>query len=260
MRSPPVKSAARVIEVLELFSADPRPHSLKELSVKLAYPQSSTTVLMKSLMSLGYLNYDPARRVYFPTLRVTSLGDWSPNALFGEGRIAEVMRSLHAATGETVAIAVLNDVYIQYIKVIQSTHALRFVTPEGSMRVATRSAAGWMLLSMKKDAEVDKLVRRANIATASVDERFNVADFVRLMPRIRRERHAYSENVPLLGAATLCVPLPLTLQGQPVVLGLGGLAERIRPQRAKLVRMMQRCAAASAGEGDADLAALGDAA
>ena len=90
MRSQPIKSAARVIEVLELFTTDPRPLSLKEISTRLSYPQSSTTVLMKSLMSLGYLNYDPARRVYFPTLRVTRLGDWIPQALFGTGKIIEV--------------------------------------------------------------------------------------------------------------------------------------------------------------------------
>ena len=243
MRREPVKSAARVIEVLELFSADPRPHLLKEISTKLGYPQSSTTGLMKSLMSLGYLNYDPARRVYFPTLRVTRLGDWIPNALFGHGRIFDVMNDIHNATGETVAITVLNDVYIQYIKVIQSSHALRFYTDEGSMRVATRSAAGWLLLSMKTDAEIDKIVRRANIAIGNVAERVNVADFIRMMPRIRREQYAYSENVPLLGAATLTVPLPVTLKGQPVVLGIGGYLERVRPQRANLIQMLKAAAA-----------------
>ena len=244
MRTAPVKSAARVIEVLELFRADARPHSLKELSHKLDYPQSSATVLMKSLMSLGYLNYDPGRRVYFPTLRVTGLGDWIPKALFGHGEIFEIMRDVHSACGECVALAVQNDVYVQYIKVIQSSHALSFHIEEGSMRVVTRSAAGWMLLSMKSDSEVDRLVRRANIATSSSDERFNTADFVRMMPRIRRERYAYSENIPLLGAATFCVPLPVKLQGQPVVLGLGGLLARLRPQRAKMIGLLQKSAAA----------------
>ena len=247
MRSQPVKSAARVIEVLELFTTDPRPLSLKEISTRLAYPQSSTTVLMKSLMSLGYLNYDPARRVYFPTLRVTRLGDWIPQALFGAGRVFEVMNDIHNATGEVVALAVLNDVYIQYIKVIQSSHQLRIHIEEGSMRLATRSAAGWMLLSMKSDVDVDKLARRANIAVPSVAERVNVSDFVKMMPQVRRENWAYTENTPYLGAATVCVPLSITLQGQPVTLGMGGPVERIRQLRPKALQLLRQGAQSISG-------------
>ena len=246
MRAQPVKSAARVIEVLELFTADPRPLSLKEISTKLAYPQSSTTVLMKSLMSLGYLNYDPVRRVYFPTLRVTRLGEWIPQALFGAGKVLDVMHDIHNATGEVVALAVLNDVYIQYIKVIQSSHPLRIHIEEGSMRLATRSAAGWMLLSMKSDEEVDKLARRANIAVSAVSERVAISDFVKMMPQVRRENWAYTENTPFPGAATVCVPLSITLQGQPVTLGMGGPVERIRPLQSKLLRLLRQGAQAIA--------------
>jgi DNA-binding IclR family transcriptional regulator len=239
MRAPPVKSAARVIEVLELFAAAPQPTSLKEISTRLKYPQSSTTVLMKSLVSLGYLNYDPSKRVYFPTLRVTSLGNWIPAALFGEGRILDVMHDIHNATGETVALTVLNDVYVQYIKVIQSSHPLRIHIPEGSMREATRSAAGWLLLSQKSDDEVDRLARRANIAVKTAGERVNVGDFVRAMAQIRRDKWAYSENVPILGAATISVPLQARLQGQPVILGMGGPVDRLRTLRAKALKLLQ---------------------
>ncbi len=240
MRAQPVKSAARVIEVLELFAADPRPISLKEISTRLKYPQSSTTVLMKSLMSLGYLNYDPSKRVYFPTLRVTSLGSWIPAALFGEGQILNVMSDIHNATGETVALTVLNDVYVQYIKVIQSSHALRIHIDEGSMSEVTRSAAGWLLLSQKADDEVDGLARRANIAVKSVAERVNVSEFVRAMPQVRRDNWAYTENLPILGAATVCVLLQAKLQGQPVVLGMGGPVERIRALKPKALQLLRQ--------------------
>lgn len=121
-----VKSATRVIEVLEFFRDHREPRSLKQLTEALGYPQSSTTVLLKSLVTLGYINYDRVRRVYFPTLRVASLGDWISQALLGQGRLLEAMRDVHNGTGETVSIAVQNDVYMQYIRVIQASHPLRF--------------------------------------------------------------------------------------------------------------------------------------
>ncbi len=253
MRAQPVKSAARVIEVLELFAADPRPNSLKEISTRLRYPQSSTTVLMKSLVSLGYLNYDPSLRVYFPTLRVTSLGNWIPAALFGEGQILDVMNDIHNVTGETVGLTVLNDVYVQYIKVIQSSHTLRFHINEGSMREVTRSAAGWLLLSQKTDDEVDRLARRANIAVKSVAERVDVKEFVRSMPQVRRDNWAYAENLPILGAATICVLLKVRLQGQPVVLGIGGPVERMRALKTKGLQLLRQGARTIDGAPNHDL-------
>ena len=52
----PIKSAERVLDVLGLFSEFRRPLRLHEISTALGYPQSSTTVLLKSLMILGYLS------------------------------------------------------------------------------------------------------------------------------------------------------------------------------------------------------------
>jgi hypothetical protein len=85
-----VKSAARAIEVLNYFASVREPQPLKTICRSLEYPQSSMTVLLKTLTSLGYLNSDRSRRVYFPTIKVTSLGDWIPVALFGQGKIPEI--------------------------------------------------------------------------------------------------------------------------------------------------------------------------
>lgn len=242
MRMSPVKSAARVIQILEYFGAVREPRALKQITETLRFPQSSTTVLLKSLIAMGYLNYDRAQRVYFPTLRVTSLGDWVPNALFGHGQIFEIMRDVHSATGETTSVVVLNDVYIQYIRVIQSRHALHFHIPEGSMRLVTHSAAGWILLSQKTDKEIDKIVRRANIATERVTDRVSVNEILSRMPEIRAQRVAYAENLPILGAATVCTLLPLKINNQPVAFGIGGLQERIGPQRNKYSALVKRAA------------------
>ena len=112
------------------------------------------------------------------------------------------------------------------------------------MREVTRSAAGWLLLSQKTDDEVDRLARRANIAVKSVAERVNVAELVRAMPQVRRDNWGYTENLPILGAATICVPLKVKLQGQPVILGMGGPVERIRALKPKALQLLRQGARA----------------
>ena len=121
-----VKSATRAIEVLEYFKLSQQPRSMSELAADLGYPQSSTTVLLKTLVKLGYLNFDRQNRVYFPTPKVTSLGEWIPKVLFGSGKIIAAMKDVHAATGEGVFLGTKNDVYLQYMTTLPSIHALRF--------------------------------------------------------------------------------------------------------------------------------------
>lgn len=246
-----VKSAIRVIEVLELFEKTREPCSLKEIIEHLQYPQSSTTILLKNLVSVGYLNYDRQRRRYFPTLRLARLGSWVPAALFGNGRVFDVMNDLGKITGDTIGLGIQNDVYLQYIRNIQSTYPVHFVIPEGSMRLLTQSSAGWMLLAALDDRKADYTIRRANIAVDRPEDRVKVEDIMAMLPRIREQGYAYAEDVPFLGAATLCVLLPILVQGQQVVMSVGGLVERIRPRKNELVRLLKRSAASLAGEGDA---------
>ncbi len=234
----PVKSAIRVLEVLDYFQRKRSPHQLKEICAALGYPLSSGTVLLKNLAALGYLNYDRTTRCYFPTLRVVALGDWISQALLGQGQILDVMRELHGATGETISIAVQNDVYLQYIRVIQSTHALRFHTVEGSLRPLTLSAAGWLLMSAHAGKEVERLIRRANIATARKEDRQPAEQTMRRVNEARSVGAAYTEHIPLPGGASVCVMLPVTMQERPVVLGLGGAVDRIRANRDRYLRHM----------------------
>lgn len=239
MSTTSVKSAERVLEVFDYFQRHRSPQQLKQICEALGYPQSSGTVLLKNLVNLGYLSYDRQTRCYFPTLKVAALGDWVEHAMFGHGQVFELMRDLHSVTGEAVSVALQNDVYMQYIRIIQSIHPLRFHTEEGSMRPLTLSATGWVLMSAHPDKEVDRLIRRANIATRRTEDR-QPMDL--MMQRVREARvsgTAYAENLPLFGGATLCVRLPMTVQGRPVVLGMGGALERIRPRRDEYLQLMQ---------------------
>ena len=64
-----IKSARRALEVLEYLDEVRSDASVMEIARALNYPQSSTSVLLRSLTSTGYLSYDPQRRRYAPTLR-----------------------------------------------------------------------------------------------------------------------------------------------------------------------------------------------
>jgi len=244
MSSLQVKSATRAIEILEFFKRERQPRAMSDIATALGYPASSTTVLLKTLITLGYLHFDRGQRLYFPTPKVTALGDWIPWALFGNTGILDAMHDVHAATGETVSIGTKNDVYLQYVQIIQSVHALRFHVDEGTLRPLTQSALGWLLMSTMPDDKLDNIIRRANIATERSIDRVNVAEMIKRIRQIRSKGYCSAENVPFPGGGTICVLLPVTIHGQPVVLGLGGYNERIRKNQSRYLAVLQRAARA----------------
>ncbi|KRB98781.1 transcriptional regulator [Hydrogenophaga sp. Root209] len=239
-----VKSAARALELLEHFRAERVPRSRKDIADALGYPQSSTTALLKSLTVLGYLNYDRVQRVYFPTLRVAALGEWIGPTLLGDNeQLLEAMRDVHNATGETVSLGLLNDVYIQHVRIIQSTHAMRFYTEEGSMRPVVKSSLGWLLMSTRSPEQIERLVRRSNIVITQPSERVNVAEMVQRILSFKGQSQIYIEGMPFADGATMCALVPVTIHGQPVVLGLGGSLERVRANRVRYAAVLRRAVA-----------------
>lgn len=242
MEKQQVKSAMRALEILEYFKLNQQRRSMTEIASDLGYPQSSATVLLKTLITLGYLSYDRQERAYFPTPKVTALGDWIPMALFGTGKILEAMRDVHTATGEGVFIGTKSDIYLQYTRTMESIHALRFHIDEGSIVPLTRSAAGWMLLSSLPDHMLENLVRRANIA-CEVPHRVSLAEAQERVAQIRRQGYATAVDTPLAGGSTIVVPLSVRIQGQPACLALGGVTKRVTDNFDRYLKALQVAAA-----------------
>lgn len=133
-----IKSVRRAFEVLEYFEEVAKPLSLKEVAARFGYPTSSTAAMLKSLMLLGYLNYDARSRTYIPTLRLAELGTWAKDALLHEELLRTTIARLSARTRETVSVGTQSDVYMQYLHVAYPDEPLQFHVKPGTVRLLTR--------------------------------------------------------------------------------------------------------------------------
>ena len=77
---------------------------MSEIAEKLDMPQSSTSVLLKTLANAGYLERDPSGGEYLPSERVSFLGNWVTQLPDRREGLPDLMRSLSNATGETVLL------------------------------------------------------------------------------------------------------------------------------------------------------------
>ena len=244
MRRDPIKSAARTLEVLELFHEQRRPLRLNFIFQHLNYPQSSTTMLLKSMVVLGYLNYDRPTRTYFPTPRVASLGDWVNHYVYGRGDLLEMMRFVFERTSETVAVSSQNDIFIQHISVLQPRHPHKVAIPEGSMRVLTHSAPGLVLMSRMAPKTVDKLCRHINIFLQDRSMHMTPEALEPQLAFVRREGYAMLAAFPIPEASAMAMILPRVAHGPPLTLGVGGLNSRIASHRSDILKVMGEAIAA----------------
>ncbi len=248
MRRDPIKSSARTLEVLELFQEQRRPLRLTYIFEKLGYPQSSTTTLLKSMVVLGYLNYDRASRTYFPTPRVAALGDWVNHHLFGAGNIDHLLHSIFEQTNETVVISSQNDIFIQHLRILQPSHPHKIAITEGTMRVLPHSPAGLVLMSQMPPKAVDKLCRHINAYLGGATDRIDIPQLQTQLDWIRREGYSLLAAFPFPNAAAIAMPLPAAPRGVQLTLGVGGLNSRIARKKTEILEIM-RAGVAEYGRG-----------
>ena len=232
-----VKSVRRVFDVLELFGRARRPLSLKEVCHAFGYAPSSGAALMKSLVALGYLDYDRRTRSYFPTMRLAVLGQWIESALFGSGAILKLMKRLHKVTGETVMLATQSDLSAQYVHSVGGSEPLLAAVPVGTLRPLANSGMGWLLLSRHSESDIEKLCRRIDIETG---KRVDRAALRRNIAAVRQDGYVFSRHTVRRGTGIIAMLLPETIQGRTVAVGVAGAVAQLERKQAAILTSLRR--------------------
>lgn len=238
MESSVVKSAARVIQVLEFFDGVKRSCAVAEVADHYGWPHSSTSVLMRTLVTLGYLHYDAGARTYLPSMRVALLGDWLHEALLAHGRLAALLQRLNSETHETVILAAQNGMHSQYLRVIEGTNTMRMHVPIGMIRPLLTSGTGRILMTRMDDGAIRKLVRRHN-AGAPQEQRVDVDEVLAEVAVDRSRGYAFSQNRITPHAGLIAMLLPAGAGEKPLAIGVAGLTERLVANEQRYVRAMQ---------------------
>lgn len=234
---PLVKSAIRAIEVLELFSREQRPLTLSAIIEALGYPQSSTTVMLKSLLVIGYLNYNRDTKTYYPNITVTRLGEWIRESSLVSGPIQRLMQEMHERTTESISIAVQNDVNIHFLSVLNSDHKIKFFIPSSGQRTLLQSNLGWMLLATKSDRDIVSIYNQ--IGLLDVHRMPQLDEVMSQIADVRRNGYCFIPNLPVPGAASVAMLLPSRFNNQRMAVGVGGFVPRLEANLSNILAEMR---------------------
>lgn len=236
-----IKSAGRTLRVLEFFDDVRRSACMMEVSRALGYPLSSTSILLRSLVTLGYLEYDSCKRTFHPTNRVRLLGNWIDPSLFRDDAVLRLMNRVNQESSDTVMLASRNGLYAQYIHVVQARTSVRLHVTVGTARPIAASVPGYGLLSRIRDSEIAKMVRRLNAEDSSLEEPLKLAEVLDHVSNVRRDGYVFANSILVRGASVLAMPLAAGLSRMPLTIAIGGLTAQLEPRREELIDLLKCC-------------------
>jgi len=201
----PVKSAARVLEVLEAL-ADEGPLNLRDLAAHLHVPKSSMHALLRTMQRRGWLETDATGTLYGLGLRSLLAGSAYVDGDAVVRKTAPVLDQLAAQTGETVHLGRLEGGDVVYLAKRESSHPLRLFSSVGRRLPAHSVALGKALLAeMTPEHAMACLPRQLQAMTSRT-----ITDPARLLAdleEVRRVGYAVDDEESAAGLRCLGVAL-----------------------------------------------------
>jgi DNA-binding IclR family transcriptional regulator len=236
-----VKSAVRVLSILETFDDVRRPMRAGEIAARLDYPQSSTSYLLRDLVDLGYLDYDPVARTYIPTPRVALLGTWTASNTVSAGPLVRLARQAALETRRTITLAVRNGIHACYIHVQEPGDDPPLHVPIGTRRLLAWSASGFAILTAEREERIRPLVQRTNAEARMADPPLNAATVLAHVRRCRGQGWFFSDGMVTPGHGHVAMLLPPSMtDGRTVAIGVAGRGAGLRHGLVEVVGTLRR--------------------
>ena len=155
-----VDALARGLSILECLSRANSPLGNGELARLIGLPPSTISRLTRTLTELGYLQRSEKGRTYELTPKNLTLGYPLLTGMDLRDQVRPHLMQLSAETGQTVALAVRDGLYMCYVDVVQGTQpgAIKLATG-GRLRMNVSAAGIATLAAMPEPKQWSTLLR-----------------------------------------------------------------------------------------------------
>jgi DNA-binding IclR family transcriptional regulator len=230
-----VKSAERLLDVLELLARHTRPVPTMTIARECAIPKSSAHHLLNVMRSRNFVTYYEAERAWGLGVSVFEIGSayLRSEPLQRLGR--HILVELTQRTGETSHLAMLHGTEVLYIDKEQpSGSAPKLVTEIGVRLPAHLTAVGRAILAELAEAQVRALYANQPLVQRTGQGPTNVDSLLRDLADVRRLGYALDDQMVTPGIACLACPV-FSHEGVPAAaLGVTYVAAQRSPEDVEL--------------------------
>lgn len=234
-----VKSVGRLFAVLELFERAEHPMNALTIAKELDLPTSSNFTLLKSMVTLGYLNFDQVNQTYFPTIRLSFLGHSFSQKLGQPSGIYQVVDRVHTATGETTGLSCENDIFSHLLRVRDSDLPNTYVLTEGDRRPLFDCSPGIVLLGTKTNQEIARMSEQLTRRKFPKIKKIDLLKTLALVERARGQSRVIHYDTFTQGVTMIMWLLDKPTLWQPFVLCVSGPTKRIKASEKRIVAAVE---------------------
>jgi DNA-binding IclR family transcriptional regulator len=162
-REPTVKSADRVLDLLELLCFSGHPMSHTEIAAALSIPKSSLSQLLANLERRGYLNFLPGPNVYELGSAIARLAEGSRSSSDFLQVAQNVVDIISKSTQETASFYKRRGDLVERVTVANSQQPLRYWMQVGEKMPLHATSGGKAILAAIEQSERERIVARLKL-------------------------------------------------------------------------------------------------
>ena len=213
-RKPPAKedkprdvvgSIVHGLNVIKSFDADHPQMTLSQVAERAGMTRAGARRYLLTLAHLGYVYHKD--RLFRLSPKVMELG-YSYLSSVSLPTIAQpYLESLRDETGETIALAVLDDGFVVHIARANSKKLLAPTLTIGRRFPAIYTSTGRVLTATKSDQEIRQLIRQASMSPPTHLSLTSEQELRDALKAVRRKKYAVVDQETEVGVRTLAVPV-----------------------------------------------------
>jgi IclR family acetate operon transcriptional repressor len=222
----------RTLRVLE-YLAKEGGSSLGKIASDLELNKATAHRLVNTLVRAGYASQDPDTRIYGPSTKILELGSQVLDKIDMRRLVHPHLEALATLSGETVHLAVLDDLAIVYIDKVDGRQPVTMTSRIGSRDNCHSTSLGKVLLANRPETEWRRYVAEVGLPRRTASTITDLEEFERILMAAREKDYAVDDAENEEGIR--CVASPVRDHTGEVVaaMSISGWTLSVTPKRAR---------------------------
>jgi DNA-binding IclR family transcriptional regulator len=207
--SPSVKSADRVLDILELLARQGVPLMHHEIGTALGIPKSSLTHLLRNLVAREFIAADASGAAYALGPAVFRLVQQGPDRKTSVTLARPLVAWLARQTGEATSFSGLRDEMVERLCVAESASALSYRMAVGDRFPLYSTSAGKAILATMPGHAVSRYFKALKLEAHTASTLGSPTELRKELESVRRSGIAYSRGEQTVGVIGMAMAVTL---------------------------------------------------
>lgn len=201
-----IPAVQKTFAILELFVHDSRPRTMSEVSRTLALPISTTSSLLYTILSCGYLARDEDGR-FSLSLKLWAEGRCAHGLTQLQEVASAAMQKLTRETGLTSVLAVQDGDQLVWIGKIDGNRDIRLAAQVGKRMHPHHTSSGKAILAYLPEERVQKIVESAGLPKFTRNTITSLGALKRELAGVRQRGYATDDEETSIGIRGAGAPI-----------------------------------------------------